>query len=79
MSSAKQAWKSNYSVNVISGKKEDRHIYAEEKLVEPKANKWKTTEIEFTVIEGKEKVTIQLYRWAKDVTMNVDDFKLIKK
>jgi len=74
-----KATKANYAVKATSGKKGDIHTYGQDKMVEPKANKWKEHKLEFTVIEGREKVTLTIYRWAKDVTLNVDDFKLIKK
>lgn len=74
-----KAAKANYSVKATSGKKGDTHSYGQDKLVEPKANNWKEHNIEFTVIEGREKVTLSVYRWAKDVTLSVDDFKLVKK
>ena len=73
------ASKSNYTVKVASGKKGDVHIYGDNKMVAPKANNWKEHKIEFTVIEGREKVAFQVYRWAEGVTLNVDDFKLVKK
>jgi len=72
-------WKTNYSVKVTSGKKGDFHHYKKVELKEPGANKWQLHELEFTVIEGRENVMFQVYRWAKDVTLNVDDFKLVKK
>jgi len=72
-------WKTNYVVKVSSGKKGDMHQYGGEKVKEPGANKWQNHEIEFTVIEGREAVMLQVYRWAEGVTLNVDDFKLIKK
>ncbi len=72
-------WKTNYSVKVASGKKGDIHQYGTDKVKEPGAGKWQKHEIEFTVIEGRETVMLQVYRWAKDVTLNVDDFKLVKK
>lgn len=73
------AWKTNYSVKVTAGKKGDIHVYGEDKVKEPGENKWKTHKMEFTVVEGREKVALQVYRWAKGVTLNIDDFKLIKK
>ena len=72
-------WKTNYTVKVASGKKGDIHQYGGDIVKEPGANKWQQHEIEFTVVEGRESVMLQVYRWAKDVTLNVDDFKLIKK
>ncbi len=72
-------WQTNYSVKVASGKKGDIHQYGTDKVKEPEAGKWQKHEIEFTVIEGRENVMLQVYRWAKDVTLNVDDFKLVKK
>ena len=69
----------NYVINATAGKKGDMHRYGQEKVVEPKANKWKEHQIEFTVVEGREKVALSVYRWAKDVTLNIDDFKLVKK
>ena len=74
-----KAAKANYAVKATSGKKGDIHGYGQDKLVAPKANKWKEHKLEFTVIEGREKVTLTVYRWAKDVTLNVDYFELIKK
>ena len=74
-----QAWKGNYVVNVSSGKKGDSHSYRKDKIEEPKANKWKKHELEFTVVEGRERVSFNVYRWAKGVTLNVDNFKLVKK
>ena len=74
-----KASRANYVIKATSGKKGDMHTYGQDKLVEPKANKWKTHKIKFTVVEGRERVALSTYRWAKDVTMNVDDFKLIKK
>jgi len=71
--------KVNYTIKVASGKKGDVHSYGEHKKVTPKGNTWKDHKIEFTVIEGREKVAFQVFRWAKDVTLNVDDFKLVKK
>lgn len=72
-------WKTNYTVKVASGKKGDIHQYGGDIVKEPGANKWQQHEIEFTVVEGRESVMLQVYRWAKDVTLNVDDFKLVKK
>ncbi|PCI33657.1 MAG: hypothetical protein COB60_07425 [Flavobacteriaceae bacterium] len=71
--------KTNYSVKATSGKKGNTHKYGEVKVVEPGENKWKQHTIEFTVVKGREKVTLQVYRWAEGVILNVDDFKLIKK
>lgn len=70
--------KANYTINATSGKKGDMHRYGQEK-VEPKGNNWKVHKLEFTVVEGREKVALNVYRWAKDATLNVDDFQLIKK
>jgi len=75
----KQAWKGNYTVHISSGKKGDVHSYGKEKIIEPKANIWEKHELEFTVIEGRERVIFNVYRWAKDVILNADDFKLVKK
>lgn len=72
-------WKTNYTVKASSGKKGDIHHYKKIELKEPGANKWQKHEVKFTVIEGREQVMLQVYRWAKDVTLNVDDFKLVKK
>lgn len=74
-----KASNANYVVNATSGKKDDMHKYGQEKLVAPKANEWKEHTLAFTVIEGREKVSLSVYRWAKNVTLNVDDFKLVKK
>jgi len=73
------AKKTNYSVKASSGKKGDIHKYGEVKLVEPGGNNWKLHRFEFTVIEGREKVALQVYRWAEGVILNIDDFQLIKK
>ena len=80
MTNAKgNAKKTNYMVKATSGKKGDMHKYAEDKVVEPGENQWKQHKIQFTVIEGREKVALQVYRWAEGITLNVDDFKLEKK
>jgi hypothetical protein len=79
ITNADKPWKTNYAVNVTSGGKEDGHTYGKEEVKEPKQGEWKQHTIEFTVIEGKEKVTLHVYRWAKGVTLNVDDFMLSKK
>ena len=73
------AWKTDYNVKATAGKKGDIYIYGEDKVKEPGENKWKTHKIEFTVVEGREKVADQVRRWAEGVTLNIDDFKLIKK
>lgn len=74
-----QSWKGNYVVKVSSGKKGDVHIYGKEEIKEPAANTWQNHKIKFTVKEGREAVMLQVYRWAKNTTLNVDDFKLISK
>lgn len=74
-----QAWKTNYAVKAVSGKKGDMHVYKVDDMKEPGADKWTLHELEFTVVEGKERVALQVYRWAKDVILNVDNFKLVKK
>tara|TARA_B100000809_G_scaffold237914_1_gene258235 strand:- start:29625 stop:30167 length:543 start_codon:yes stop_codon:yes gene_type:complete len=74
-----QGWKSNYSVKVISGGKADTHIYKGDNMKEPGADLWKQHKIEFTVVEGREKVTLQVYRWAPGTILNIDDFKIKKK
>ena len=72
------AWKTNYSVKAMSGKKGDSHEYGGDILKEPGEGKWKEHKMKFTVIEGRERVTLSVYRWAKDIVLNVDDFKLVK-
>ncbi len=79
ISNADTDWKANYNVRVLSGKKGDIHFYAKDDLKKPKANNWRKHEFEFTVIEGREKISFQVYRWAKDVTLNLDNFKIVKK
>ena len=79
VTNADKPWKTNYAVNVTSGVEEAGHTYGKEEVKEPKQGEWKQHTIEFTLIEGKEKVTLRVYRWAKGVTLNVDDFKLVKK
>lgn len=74
-----QSWKSNYTVKVTSGKKGDIHRYGEDKMVEPKNGKWIEHKIEFTVVEGRENVILQVYRFAASMTLSADNFKLIKK
>jgi len=69
----------NYNVKVTSGKKGDRHKYGKQDVKNPEADKWEKHVIKFTVIEGREKVVLQVYRWAKGTTIHVDDFKLEKK
>ena len=69
----------NYNVKVTSGKKDDRHKYGKEDIKNPAADKWEKHVIKFTVKEGREKVVFQVYRWAKDTTIHVDDFKLVKE
>tara|TARA_R110002049_G_scaffold45604_2_gene132933 strand:- start:46214 stop:46768 length:555 start_codon:yes stop_codon:yes gene_type:complete len=69
-------WKTNYAVKVISGAKGNTHIYGENNVKEPGENKWREHKIVFTVLEGKEKVALQVYRWAEGITLNVDDFSL---
>lgn len=72
-------WKTNYTVKASSGKKGDIHHYAVEEIKEPGANKWQKHEVKFTVIEGREQIMLHVYIWAKVVTLNVDDFRLVKK
>lgn len=74
-----KASKATYNVKATSGNKGDIHTYGEDKTTTPKTNKWKEHKIEFTVIEGREKVAFQVYRWAEGVTLNVDNFNLIKE
>ena len=74
-----QAQNKNFNQDFESLEKDDIHVYGEDKVKEPGENKWKTHKLEFTVIEGREKVALQVYRWAEGVTLNIDDFKLIKK
>jgi len=74
-----KAWKGNYTLKVTSGKKGDIHMYGKEEVKEPTANKWQNHQIKFTVKEGREAVVLQVYRWAKNTTLNVDDFKLTSK
>lgn len=76
-----QSWKSSYSVKVLSpeeGSKEN-HVYGVNEVKDAVAGQWKKHNIEFTVVEGKEKVVLHVYRWAKGVSLNVDDFTLVKK
>lgn len=75
----KQGWKSNYAVKATSGNKGDTHVYKVDDMKEPGANKWKQHKLEFTVIEGRERLALQVYRWAPNTTLNVDNFKLVKK
>jgi hypothetical protein len=73
-------WRSNYSVEALSGKsKDDSHIYAKNEVKAGKDNKWEKHNLEFTVIDGRENVVLKVYRWAKEVYLHVDDFKLEKK
>lgn len=72
-------WKGNYSIKVLSGAKSSTHFYGKEEIKEPKAGVWKEHKIKFTVEEGKENVCFQVYRWKEGVTLNVDNFKLLKK
>lgn len=71
-------WKTNYTVKVTSGKKGDIHEYGSEILKEPGEGSWKVHKMKFTVVEGRERVTMNVYRWAKDIVLNIDDFKLVK-
>jgi hypothetical protein len=75
------AWKGNYAVKVSSGgdKGSTPYFYKVDDIKEPEDDKWTLHELEFTVIEGKENVTLQVYRWAPGTTLNVDNFKLAKK
>lgn len=74
-----QSWKGNYTLKVSSGKKGDVHIYDKEQIKEPTPDKWQNHKIKFTVKEGREAVVLQVFRWAKNTTLNVDDFKLTSK
>lgn len=78
MTNADVNWKTNYAVKVLSGKEGDMHFYVNEQLKEPRQDKWQLHEGEFTVIEGRENICLQVYRWAEGVKMHVDNFKLVK-
>ncbi len=75
----KKSFKTNYTMKATSGKKGDVHMYAKDEVKEAAPNEWTHHEIEFTVVEGRETTMFQIYRWAKGITLNVDNFKVVKK
>ncbi|WP_438988679.1 hypothetical protein [Polaribacter sp.] len=80
LTNVNQSWKGAYSVKAIYPEsKENIYQYAVEEVKEAKVGKWKKHSLEFTVVEGKENVVLNVYRWAKDVKMHVDDFMLTEK
>lgn len=80
LTNVNQSWKGAYSVKAIYPEsKENIYQYAVEEVKEAKVGKWKKHSLEFTVVEGKENVVLNVYRWAKGVKMHVDDFILTEK
>ena len=75
----KSSYKTNFTIKATSGKKGDMHMYAKDEVKEATPNEWTHHEIEFTVIEGREETMFQVYRWAPNIELNVDNFKVIKK
>lgn len=73
------SWKGKYSLKVISGKGDNAFKYIEENIDEPEFDKWIEYKKEFTVLEGYEKLNVQVARWASGTTLCVDDFILKKK
>lgn len=76
---SKKSWKTNYTIKATSGKKGAIHKYAADENKEAAPNKWTQHEIEFTVIEGHELVNFQVYRFAENIHLYVDNFRIVKK
>ncbi len=71
--------KGKYALKVLSGKGDMSHKYIEQIIDEPEFGKWIEYKNEFTVIEGYEKLNVQVSRWASGTKLCVDDFVVRKK
>ena len=73
-----KSFKRNHVLNVTNGNGDSMHKYGSVKINEPEIDSWNSNEIKFTILEGKTKVTLQIFRFAEGCIMAVDNYKLVK-
>ena len=71
-------WKRSHTLTVTAKGDNDNHKYGFVSVDEPTSNKWNSSTIEFTVLDGKTKVSLQIFRFAEGAIMAVDNYKLTK-
>jgi hypothetical protein len=70
--------KRNHVLNVTNGNGDAMHKYGSIRINEPETDSWNSNEIKFTILEGKTKVTLQIFRFAEGCIMAVDNYNLVK-
>ena len=73
------SWKRNHVITVTAKDGDGNYKYGTKTIKEPKSGTWISNAIEFTVLEGKTTVTLQIFRFADGCITAVDNYKLIKQ
>ena len=73
------SWKRNHVITVTAKDGDENFKYGTKTIKEPKSGTWISNAIEFTVLEGKTTVTLQIFRFADGCITAVDNYKLIKQ
>ena len=73
------SWKRSHVITVTAKDGDGNHKYGTKTIKEPKSGTWISNAIEFTVLEEKTTVTLQIFRFGDGCITAVDNYKLIKK
>ncbi len=72
------AWKRTHTLSVTTGKRNESQQLTKQNISEPKAGKWISSSLEFTVPKNKTEISLQLFRFAGGTTMSIDNYLLTK-